>query len=286
MVSDGVHWDGWGEGTSTRGGIVVIEQCTLALEDGQIGYHQEVSEGAKGPTWLYLHGCGCTPQIWHPMMEHHQPEGELAKLPALALALPGRDGSTGPALSQLTPLVDWLWRVCDALALEQVVVVGHSYGGALAQLMALSQPSRVKGLALLATGARLRAHPMIFKTLEEAKAAQQEPDIFAPIWQEHTPTSLREQLTTSPIDSTIADWHAVDSFDQMTNISKISCPTLVVSGDMDIMTPPKYGRYLADHIPQATYQLLDEAGHMMIYETPNKIAAALALWWDKYQSHS
>jgi len=45
---------------------------------------------------------------------------------------------------------------------------------------------------------------------------------------------------------------------------------------LPILPPPKYGRYLADHIPQAAFTLIENAGHRMVLEQPDELVTAVA----------
>lgn len=55
----------------------------------------------------------------------------------------------------------------------------------------------------------------------------------------------------------------------------VRCPTLVLVGAEDRMTPPRAGRELAERIPGAACVEIDEAGHMMMVEQPEATLNAL-----------
>ncbi|HMV40874.1 MAG TPA: alpha/beta fold hydrolase, partial [Plasticicumulans sp.] len=58
-------------------------------------------------------------------------------------------------------------------------------------------------------------------------------------------------------------------------LGTLRLPTLVVSGALDVMTPPKYGRALAEAIPGAHHVEIAGAGHMLALERPQAVRAAL-----------
>jgi pimeloyl-ACP methyl ester carboxylesterase len=58
--------------------------------------------------------------------------------------------------------------------------------------------------------------------------------------------------------------------------ASVRCPTVILQGSRDVMTPPRAARALAAAIPGAKLTVLDEAGHMLLAERPDAVLAALA----------
>jgi pimeloyl-ACP methyl ester carboxylesterase len=55
----------------------------------------------------------------------------------------------------------------------------------------------------------------------------------------------------------------------------VKCPTVMIAGGADLMTPAKAGKALADAIPGATYVAIANAGHLMMVEAPDETLDAL-----------
>jgi len=72
------------------------------------------------------------------------------------------------------------------------------------------------------------------------------------------------------------DFLACNEFDIMSQLGDIALPTLVLVGTADRMTPPKFGQYLAGHIPHAEFASFDGAGHMLAMEQPQAVSDAVA----------
>jgi 3-oxoadipate enol-lactonase len=191
---------------------------------------------------VLVHGAGC---------DHHVFDALRAALSddVIAIDLPGRGDSRPPCTTAAEAARAVVADVARrGLRLEDAIVVGHSYGGAVAIECALS--SSPAGLVLISTGARLRVRP-------ELLAA-----------------NPRESALVSAETAT-ADWRAADAFDRMTDVERIAVPTLVIGGEHDDRTPPKYARYLAAKIPGAQLQLLGAAGHMCIVDDVPRVADAI-----------
>src|SRR5690606_211477 len=136
-------------------------------------------------------------------------------------------------------------------------------------------PESVRGLVLVSTGARLRAHPAILAAMQQAAEQGTPADSLLP-WLPRTDRAVVERverhLRGRRPASTLAAWRAADAFDRRTELARITVPALVVGGTSDPLTPPKYATYPADHLPDARLRLLEGAGHMLPVEHARELA--------------
>jgi pimeloyl-ACP methyl ester carboxylesterase len=70
----------------------------------------------------------------------------------------------------------------------------------------------------------------------------------------------------STAQATYADFLATDGFDALGRLHEIRQPTLVIGGEDDLWTPPRFQRYLAEQIPGARLVLLPSTGHYPFVE--------------------
>ncbi len=226
-----------------------------------------------GPPILLVHGAGANAAVWEPLAR------ELSGFEVFAPSLPGRCGSEGDAPERASDAAAWLEDAMAALDLR-AIVLGHSYGGAVAIELAL-RAARVLGLVLVASGARLRVHPGVLAMAEEAVRTEAPMPIdFA--FSDGAPRAAIERYAeaaarTPPV-ATRADWRACDAFDRMDAIGAIDRPALVATGASDALTPPKYQRFLAERLPRAQLELVAGAGHMLPWERPRELARVIRAW--------
>src|SRR5262249_6219392 len=74
------------------------------------------------------------------------------------------------------------------------------------------------------------------------------------------------------------DLAACDGFDMMGDLGRIEQSTLILAGEADRLTPPKYAQYLAEHLEQAKLVTLPGVGHYIPNEAPEAAATAIRQW--------
>ncbi len=163
--------------------------------------------------------------------------------------------------------------------LDDAVLVGHSMGGAIAQVMALEYPEVVRGLVLGGTGSRLRVAPAILDGLRadfEATVRLVADWAHGPMATEQVRALSVETMLAAGPDVLYGDFAACDAFDVTERLGEIGAPALVLCGSEDRLTPPKYSQRLASGIRGASLVVVDGAGHMVMLEAPDRTAEAIA----------
>lgn len=251
----------------------------LTVGHHRLHYVEHRAAASPGrPALVLIHGAGGNLYHWPPV---------LRRLPGedvLALDLPGHGRSSGPGCTTIAAYAAVVAAWLDQLALPPCVVAGHSMGGAIALELALRQAQRLRGLVLIATGARLRVHPDILHRMRDDPAAAARQIVEWAYGPQATPEQKRQYLRhLLAVDREVlyGDWLACDGFDVRNQLGAISLPTLILAGTADIMTPPKWAAFLAEHIPGADPAWIEGAGHMLPLERPTEVAAAIAGFMDR-----
>ena len=214
---------------------------------------------------IFIHGSGGSKEAWHYQTKHF-PDAE-------AIDLPGHPD--GEPRACVEGYVDWLKDYIHERGYRDVVLAGHSLGSAIAQLYALKYPDDLKGLILIGAGARLKVHPMFIEMLEKAKSDPSMLEEFPGTGWELIDPELKEVLWRRALENGPAvflnDMLCCDRFDIMERVHEIKLPTLVLCGGDDIMTPPKYTRYLADKIERSREVIIEGGTHMVFAEKPREV---------------
>ena len=219
---------------------------------------------------IFIHGSGGSKYSWYYQTKHF-PDAD-------AIELPGHPD--GEPCTSVESYVEWLKGYIDEKGYTDVVLAGTSLGGGVAQLYALTYPDDLAGLILIGTGARLRVHPMYLEALEKEK---DDPSLFVQTreagWNGLDPEVRElERERAIQIGAAVAlnDMLCCDRFDIMDRVHEIKLPTLALCGTEDVMTPPKYTKYLADKIEGATEVIIPGATHNAPIEKPDEVNQAIA----------
>lgn len=245
-----------------------------------VAFHcHEGDASHRRPTVVLVHGAGGTALHWPPQVRR------LPGYRVCAVDLPGHGRSEGIGEQSIAAYARRLIAWADAFALGKAVWVGHSMGGAIVQHLALHYPDRVLALGLVGTGARLRVNPLILEGLaqEEGFPATVETIVkwsFAPQTDERLRELAAQRMAETRPSVLHGDFLACDRFDVSDQVSTIACPTLVICGAEDKMTPPRYAEHLAQQIPQARLVIIPQAGHMVMLEQPEAVAQTLRSFLD------
>jgi pimeloyl-ACP methyl ester carboxylesterase len=220
-----------------------------------------------------IHGVGGNHTNWPENLKN------LPQAKVYALDLPGHGQSSGAGRDSVEAYADFIEAFVTTLALENVTLIGHSLGGAVAQLLAVRAPGWLTAIVLVGTGARLRVHPDILEGLLTNFEATI--DIvcqwaFGPTTSEALVNSGRKSLLNTPARVIHGDYNACNQFDIIEKVDKINLPTLVVSGTADKLTPVKYGEYLCKQIPGAQHNIIKDGGHYMALEKPEEFTEIIA----------
>ncbi|MBI1198640.1 MAG: 3-oxoadipate enol-lactonase [Phenylobacterium sp.] len=251
----------------------------LAVAEDDARLFAAVDGPEAAPPVVLLHSIGCDHRMWTEQMP------ALAEWRTIRPDIRGHGRSDAPAGDYALPrLADDVLRILDALDVERAVVCGLSLGGVIAQALALRAPSRVRGLALANTAARIGAAEawtqraaLVRAEGLGAVAEMAMARFFSPTFRtEHAAdvAAFRNGLLATSPQGYAGCCAVLRDADLTRQIARIAAPTLVIGGALDVSTPPEQTRSLADAIPGATYVELD-AAHLSNVERPKAFAAAL-----------
>lgn len=176
---------------------------------------------------------------------------------------------------------------------ERFALAGLSMGGYIAQEIMRLAPERVTRLCLLDTRARTDTaeetsarHRLLELCDREGVVEVQRTLLPRLVW----PDRIGEEPLTSNI-LRMAEETGEDAFrrqmaaimtraDLRSVLAGIDCPTTVVVGSDDILTPPEMSREIAGLVPGARLEILPECGHMSTMERPDQVTAIMRAWLD------
>ncbi len=224
-------------------------------------------------TLFFIHGAGGNRNHWI-----NQFDGLKRDFNVTVMELPGHGASSPRGANRVNRYAEDAAAVIDILSPSPPIAVGHSMGGAICQTLSLHFPDKISGLVLIGTGCRLKVLPAILEgilTNFEETVAMINRYAFSKYTDEDIIQEGSSEMVKTPPSVLHGDFLACDRFDICDRVGLISHPTLLLCGEDDQLTPPKYSRFLLEKIPRATLKTFPRAGHMVMVEVPEKVNAAI-----------
>jgi len=229
------------------------------------------------PTLILVPGLLCSARLWAAQIDG------LSDLADIAVADMTRDDTMAGMAQRVLDCTDGTFSLA-----------GLSMGGYVAMEVMRRAPERVERLALLDTGARADTEEQTIRRRDligladrgEFKAVSPK---LLPLFVHSD--RLADKAMVDAI-SKMADSVGKDAFlrqqqaimhrpDSRPGLAAIACPTLVVCGREDVLTPPELSEEIAGLVPGADFVLIEGCGHLSTMERPDDVNAALRSWMSR-----
>jgi pimeloyl-ACP methyl ester carboxylesterase len=151
------------------------------------------------------------------------------------------------------------------LDLKDVILGGHSLGGAVIQSYYFKYPNDVTALLLIGTGGRLRVLPSILDIVKNNYSK----------FVEDMEDNLKKEFLKTPGNVCYDDFKICDEFDILDKTDLIEVPCLILVGKEDVMTPVKYSEFFHKKINNSELVIIDNAGHLAMIDQPQKLNEAI-----------
>lgn len=239
-------------------------------------------QGSADPTLLLLNGANCPLETWDPLTERLLGLSRVIRFDA-------RGNSRSPAqepVSLETLALDAV-AILDHFGVAQSVIVGHAFGGRVAQVMARDAPDRVRALIVCGTGGQFPPDPHpAFRVLRQREAERSEwqqamiaaychagfarelPDcarrLAELLWQERARFGDRNlQLEAGRLTPSATYW------------ATATVPALLIYGREDRNGTRDNAEDLFRRLADARLVFIESAGHMAIWEKPDEVYEAI-----------
>ena len=255
-------------------------------------------EGKRdGSVLVMVHGSNASLQSWEPWVKKLGTDYRL-----ISLDLPGH-GLTGPhpgGVYTYESYVDVVDRVVERLGIKQMVLIGHSMGGAVGWRYALKHPQKIDGLVLIdAAGAaepKERKLPMGIR-MSQVPILKNIVEIVSPRYVYES--SIKDSMgNKAAVDGAMVDryWELnrypgnreattrrlseasfyVDATKEQ--LASIKAPGLIMWGEDDPVFPAASATWFSEALPKSTLILYPAIGHTPMEEAPDKTATDVKKW--------
>jgi pimeloyl-ACP methyl ester carboxylesterase len=242
--------------------------------------------GQGEPALVFLHYWGGSSRTWDGVIRHLDGDRRT-----VAIDFRGWGNSDKPAMGyRIEELASDVTATIAALKLSRYILVGHSMGGKVAELIASGHPAGLAGLVLVAPSATHggqvpdeRREQMIhaYDTAESVAIARDKV---------LTKRSLSDDLKAQVVEDSLKGSQAAKLAwpnvaipqDISEAAASISTPTLVIAGEFDRVDPPAaLEKDVVGIIPNSRFEIVHGIGHLSPLEAPEEVAILINSFVEK-----
>lgn len=236
-------------------------------------------QGAGEPTLVFLHYWGGSLRTWSNVVSSLKDSFRC-----VAYDIRGWGKSDAATSYTVSDMAAEAASLIQALGLKKYILVGHSMGGKVAQLLASQKPAGLAGLILVAPAPptpvrfpdeirqqQIHAYDnreSVIQTLDFLSARTPSPEILEQVVEDSLGAS-REAVLAWPTGALLEDIS--------TEVPKITVPTLILAGEMDQLdSVEQHRREVLARIPNARLEIVTGSGHLVPIDEPEQLALAIA----------
>jgi 3-oxoadipate enol-lactonase len=260
-----------------RAGMGTARQRELHI-DLAPGYRTRVQDEGAGDVLLLIHGSSLDTRAWDPIVPLLRERHRVVRYDvrghgtARSATVPG----------SFAPLADDVATLLDELDEHRAHVIGHSWGGMIAQRFALDHPDRLSRLSLLCT--RSSPYPAFHTVATNMRASGRvDPESALQRWfspatlaQTHGLTQqVRGWLQEASLSGSADALDLIATFDILRELPRVSVPVDVICAEFDQVAPPEHMTEICTALPLGHWTLLDGARHLVPLEQPDRVAEAI-----------
>lgn len=245
---------------------------------------------------LMVHGYGCNQAMWRKMVPHFEKDYRVVLMDHVGTGNAELSGWDPEAYLSLERYATDVRAVIEALDLNDVVLVGHSVSAIICGLVAKTIPDRIASLVMVGPspyylnegdyrgGFEASDIDEMLQSVESNYIGWSQ--AMAPAIMGREDDNAYGDFLTARFceqDPGVALVFAKATFtsDHRADLPHITHPTLVLQCSQDIIAPEQVGRYMADHLPNASYRKMEARGHCPNFSAPEETSEAIK----KFLSH-
>jgi sigma-B regulation protein RsbQ len=247
----------------------------------------------SGQTMLFAHGYGCDQHMWRFVTPAFEATYQIVLFDHVGSGQSDRSAYHYPKYATLQGYADDIIEICEALALRNVVLVGHSVSSMIGLLAAVHRPDLFASLIMVGPSA-------CYINDQDYKGGFTRADIdellenldynylgwssaMAPVIMGNTDRpQLAQELENSfcQNDPKIAKHFAQTTFlsDNRKDLPLLKTPTLVLQCTQDVIAPIAVGQYIHQHLPNSVFTLLKASGHCPHLSEPEETLSAIKMF--------
>jgi len=269
----------------------------IAIETGLDVFYEE--HGSGDPLLLIM-GTGADHRFWSAQVPAYQERYRTIVFDSRGVGQTTVPGD--PTTCSMALMADDAAALLAALEIDTAHISGLSLGSTVAMEMCLRHPERVRTAQM--HGSWAKSDEWFIRMIETLEYPTKHGDLaafirYALMWitsptflatQPETVAGMEQAFLDAPPSpaGVLGHIHADKTHDVLDRLKEIACPVLVTAGEMDVQVPPRYGRVVAENIPDADFHLFTgpNASHLSCVEMADEFNRVTLDWLSAYSTQS
>jgi sigma-B regulation protein RsbQ len=241
--------------------------------------------GRGSKTMLFAHGLGCDQQIWRSLTPAFEADYTIVAFDYIGSGKSDRSLYNNEKYNSLHGYASDLLDICQALALRDIIFVGHSVSSMIGMLAAIENPAHFKAIIMIGpspcyindkdyTGGfykdEIEALLNLMKKNFKEWAAFFAPRAMGNLDRPELYIGLKERFISTDPDITLNFARVVFYSDNRQDLPKLKTPSLIMQIPEDIIVPLSVGAYMHTAMPQSTLVSMKATGHFPHVSAPTE----------------
>ncbi|MBI9105659.1 MAG: alpha/beta hydrolase [Spirochaetales bacterium] len=264
----------------------------ISINETEI-YYEYFQENNPRGTIVFLNGVMASLGSWDDFTDHFRKMGYSILLHdfrgQLKSSKPDKEISFDDHVQDLSVLL-------KKLKIDKVILAGTSYGGEVALCFAIKYPAIISKIVIIDSVSELDSliKTTISSWIDTAETGNGTifyrcalPWLYSSSFINRNMEMLKERekmMTAIPKDYFTGQIRLYQSFltlDITSDLKKITCPSLVICGEDDILKPPSFSRIIAANINRSEFFTIPNCGHVAIFEKPEELKTLISGFLNK-----
>lgn len=273
-----------------------FEEATAHLPPGDLivieGQRVHVRVAGEGPPLVLLHGFMASHYSFRRLVPELSRHFRVISMDLNGFGLTERP--TSPEAFRIENQADLVATILGKIGAVPAIILGHSYGAAVASVIARRHPDAVRGLVLVSPASRFDKLPWYLQVrlgkeifYLHCRRLLSRPEHYRSLsgrafhvrgaHSEEDAEMYRGHLLIDGLRSTLFGFLEMLSGDGFKRIpfEEIHHPALVIAGDRDTIIPLEQCQEIASQLPAGRLEILEGCGHSAPEELPEKVIAAI-----------
>lgn len=244
-------------------------------------HYQEIGAPQGSPTLVFINSLGTDFRIWRDVIVRFVGEANILTYDKRGHGL----SDVGVAPYTIEDHASDLAALLDHVGKKDVILVGLSVGGLIAQALYKARPDLVRAMVLSDTAPKIGSSEFWADRITSIETGGMDSLAdatmtrwFTPKFREKEPLSVagyRNMVARQPLEGYIGTCAALRDADYRADAAVISVPTMCVVGLEDVVTTPEHVWEMADMIPNSRYEEIAHAAHLPCIDQPDPFARLL-----------